>query len=122
MFEIGRICVKIAGRDARKKAVIIDVIDKNYVLIDGETRRRKCNINHLEPLNKIVKIKKKASPDIVKGIFKKELNIELSEKKPKIKKEKPKKKPKKQELKKTEKKPDKKEKLNKKSEKQKVKK
>ena len=61
MIDIGRICVKIAGRDAGKKCVVIDVIDDNFVMIDGETRRRKCNILHLEPLDKSVDIKKNAS-------------------------------------------------------------
>src|SRR3989338_9123688 len=61
MIEIGRLVVKIAGRDAGKKALIIDVIDDNYVMLDGETRRRKCNILHIEPLNQVVQIKKNAS-------------------------------------------------------------
>ena len=47
MFEIGKTCLKIAGRDAGKLAVIIDVLDETYVMIDGEVRRRKCNIYHL---------------------------------------------------------------------------
>ena len=51
MFEIGRLCVKIAGRDAGLKCLVVEVIDDNYVLIDGQTRRRKCNIKHLEPVS-----------------------------------------------------------------------
>jgi len=51
MYEVGRLCVKIAGRDAKGKCVIVDIVDKNSVLIDGQVRRRKCNIKHLEPLN-----------------------------------------------------------------------
>ncbi|MAG08197.1 50S ribosomal protein L14e, partial [Candidatus Woesearchaeota archaeon] len=47
--QIGRLVVKTAGRDAGKKALIVDSLDKSHVLIDGETRRRKCNIAHLEP-------------------------------------------------------------------------
>ena len=61
MFEIGKICIKIAGRDAGKVAVVVDVIDDKIVLIDGNVRRRKCNISHLEPLDGDVKIKKGAS-------------------------------------------------------------
>lgn len=57
IFDVGRVCVKIAGRDARKKCVVVEVIDNNFVLIDGETRRRKCNVSHLEPLNLVVEIK-----------------------------------------------------------------
>lgn len=65
MIEVGRLCVKIAGRDAGKKCAVVDVIDENYVLIDGETRRRKSNVLHLEPLDKTVDIKKGASHDAV---------------------------------------------------------
>ena len=71
MFEIGRICLKLAGRDAGKKAVIVDVLDNNFVLIDGETRRRKCNVKHLEPLNTSIKIRKAASHEAVAEEFSK---------------------------------------------------
>lgn len=35
LFGVGRICVKVAGRETGRKCVIVDVIDKNYVLITG---------------------------------------------------------------------------------------
>ncbi|MBI5393238.1 50S ribosomal protein L14e [Candidatus Woesearchaeota archaeon] len=63
MFSIGRVCFKIAGRDSNCKCVIVDVFDSNYVLIDGQTRRRKCNIDHLEPLPQTVAVDKNASHD-----------------------------------------------------------
>lgn len=88
MIEVGRICVKIAGRDAGLKCIVIDILDKNYVLIDGETRRRKCNILHLEPLKQVIKIKKNASHEEVKKEFEK-LGLKSRETKPKEKKEKP---------------------------------
>ena len=94
MYQIGRLCVKIAGRDARKKCVIVDVLDKFYVMIDGQTRRRKCNISHLEPLDKVLKISKGASHDAVVDALKDE-GIEVQEKKIKEKKEAPADKPKK---------------------------
>ena len=85
MFEIGRLCIKIAGRDANKKCLVVDIIDDNFVLIDGQTRRRKCNIIHLEPLDKVVKIKKNDSHDnVVKEL--KKIKISVSEKKVKRKK------------------------------------
>jgi ribosomal protein L14E/L6E/L27E len=41
MYEIGRICIKLKGKeDAGKKCVIIDHIDKNHVMVDGLTRRK----------------------------------------------------------------------------------
>ena len=80
MIEIGRIVVKIAGRDAGKKCVIVDVLDNNFVLIDGETRRRKCNVLHLEPLDKTVEIKEKAShEDVIEAL--KEIGIDVDIKK-----------------------------------------
>lgn len=82
MFEIGRLCIKIAGRDAGKKCVIVEKIDNVHVLIDGETRRRKCNINHLEPLNKKLEVNDKASHDEIKAVFEKE-GYSVRETKPK---------------------------------------
>ena len=89
MFEVGRICAKLAGREARCMCVVVDVVDKNYVLIDGQVKRRKCNRKHLEPTDKIVKIKKGAAhADVVKEL--KSIGIEVAEKKKKEPKEKPK--------------------------------
>ena len=69
MIEIGRVCVKLAGRDAGKKCVVVDFIDDNTVLIDGFTRRRKCNLRHLEPLEETLSIEKGASSDEVCSAF-----------------------------------------------------
>jgi large subunit ribosomal protein L14e len=90
MIEIGRLCLKTAGRDAGCKCVVVDILDERYVLIDGETRRRKCNILHLEPLSKVLKIEKGASHEVVKSEFKK-MGLEARETKPKEKKERPRK-------------------------------
>lgn len=90
MIEIGRLCVKTAGRDAGCKCVIVDILDNNYVLIDGGTRRRKCNILHLEALKDVVEIKKNASHEDVKKEFEK-LGLKVRETKPKPKTERPKK-------------------------------
>jgi len=89
MFEIGRLCLKIAGRDAGLKCVVIDKLDDNYVLIDGQTRRRKCNIKHLEPLDKVLKVKKGLGHDDVLKELKKQ-GIEVKEKVKRSKKAAPK--------------------------------
>ncbi len=65
-IEVGRICVKIAGREAGRKCVIVDIIDENFVLITGPkeisgVKRRRANINHIEPLDKKIEINKGAS-------------------------------------------------------------
>jgi len=60
-MKIGQVCVKIAGREANKKCIVVDIVDDTFVLIDGNVRRKKCNIKHLEPIDKILKISKNAS-------------------------------------------------------------
>lgn len=93
LMDVGRVCYKIAGREAGKLCVIVDVKDKKFVLIDGNVRRKLCNIAHLEPTELILKIKKGASTSEVHSALQKE-KLEVKEKKKKEKKtvEKPKKK------------------------------
>ncbi len=85
MMEIGRVCVKIAGRGAGNHCVIVDVIDDNFVMIDGNVPRKRCNVKHLEPLNIVLKIKKGASTDSVHEAMKSE-SIKVFTKKSKAKK------------------------------------
>ena|SRR3972149_694431 len=90
MIEIGRVCLKIAGRDSGKKCVVIDIVDNTFVMVDGQTRRKKVNIRHLEPTNAKISIKKGAShSDVSKELAK--LKIETKETKAKKPKPKPKK-------------------------------
>lgn len=61
--EVGRICVKLSGREAGRKCVVLDVIDKNFILVTGPfkvsgVKRRRVNINHIEPTEMKVEIKK----------------------------------------------------------------
>lgn len=69
-IEVGRICVKVYGREAGRKCVIVDIIDENFVLITGPkqltgVRRRRANIDHIEPLDKKIEVSKGASDDEV---------------------------------------------------------
>jgi large subunit ribosomal protein L14e len=84
MIEIGRVCVKIAGRDAGLKCVVVEDLGKNLVLVDGQTRRRKCNVAHLEPLNQKFDISKGASHDQVVKAFK-AVEVSIVERKSKAK-------------------------------------
>lgn len=70
IYEIGRVCVKTTGREAGKKCIIVEIIDKNFVLVDGlVVKRRRVNFKHLEPLKEKVKISKGAKhEDIEKAI------------------------------------------------------
>jgi large subunit ribosomal protein L14e len=75
-IEVGRICVKICGREAGKKCVIVDIIDKGFVLVTGPksvtgVKRRRANINHLEPLAEKIEIKRGASDEEVIEALKK---------------------------------------------------
>ncbi|MBD3304214.1 50S ribosomal protein L14e [Candidatus Woesearchaeota archaeon] len=88
MIETGRLCIKTAGRDAGKKCVIVEILDNKFVLIDGETRRKKCNQMHLEPLKDKIDIKKGASHADVAAEFKK-IGLKARETKPKAKKVRP---------------------------------
>jgi len=73
-IEVGRICVKTFGREAGKKCVIVDVIDKNFILITGpksvnKVKRRKANVNHIEPTQEKIEINRGAADeDIVEAL------------------------------------------------------
>jgi len=69
-IEVGRICVKRAGREARRKCVIVDIMDKSFVLITGPekvtgVKRRRVNINHVTPLQDKIEVKRGASDEEV---------------------------------------------------------
>ena len=87
MLDIGRVCVKTSGREAGKKCIVVASIDNKFVLIDGGVKRRKCNIAHLEPLDKVIKIKGKESKEQVLEACEK-AGIVLETKKKRVKKEK----------------------------------
>lgn len=68
-IEVGRVCVKIAGREAGKKCAIVDVIDEKFVEVVGPSiKNRKCNIKHLEPVDQIVEVESKDVEEIKKEI------------------------------------------------------
>jgi len=72
--EVGRICVKLAGRETGRKCVIIDVMDKSFVLITGPkkvtgVKRRRVNINHVKPLQDRIEIPRGASDEEVNAIL-----------------------------------------------------
>jgi len=69
-IEVGRICVKLTGREAGRKCVIVDIIDKNFALMTGPktvsgVKRRRININHIELLQEKITINRGASDEEV---------------------------------------------------------
>lgn len=118
-LAVGRVCMKIAGREAGKYCVVLKKENENFYLVTGPkvltgVKRRRCNQDHLEPTSNSLKIKAEASDKEVIAAFDKEgLLKKLGLKKPspevvkesaKKKKEKPKKEKKKEKPKKEEKK------------------
>ncbi len=80
VYEIGRVCVKTSGREAGSYCVVVDVIDKNYALVEGPNiRRRRVNFKHLEPIESKVDIKKGATDkDLTAAIKKAGLEAKMS--------------------------------------------
>ncbi|MBS3167825.1 hypothetical protein J4216_01740 [Candidatus Woesearchaeota archaeon] len=70
MVKVGEIALKIAGRDAGQLCAVVDVVDDKFVLVDGLTRRKKCNLIHLEFLGSQAKIKKGAKTEEVRKALK----------------------------------------------------
>ena len=69
-IEVGRICMKTAGRETGKKCVIVDVMDKSFVLVTGPkkvtgVKRKRANINHIAPLDDKLDLKRGASDEEV---------------------------------------------------------
>ena len=69
-IEVGRLCIKTAGRENGKKCVIVDVMDKSFVLITGPkaitgVKRKRANLNHIMPLDDKIEVKRGASDEEV---------------------------------------------------------
>ena len=69
IFNVGRLCVKIAGRDAGNTCVVVEKVDDTFVVIDGSTRRKRVNVKHLEPLLETVELPAGASHEEVSKLF-----------------------------------------------------
>jgi large subunit ribosomal protein L14e len=75
VMDVGRVCVKLTGREAGGRCVIVDVIDRNYVMVTGPeeltgVRRRRVNLSHLRPLDETVEISRNASDAEIAALFK----------------------------------------------------
>ena len=84
-IEVGRICVKVLGREAGKKCVIVDLMDKSFVLITGPkkltgVKRRRVNANHVEPMQDKIDIKRGASDEEVADALKTSDKLEMMKK------------------------------------------
>jgi len=68
-IEVGRVCVKISGREAGEKCAIVEVIDDKFVEVVGANiKNRRCNIGHLEPVDQTIEIKSDNIKEIKKEL------------------------------------------------------
>ena len=77
MIELGRVCLKTAGRETGKCCVVVNKIDDKFVLVTGpksltKVKRRRCNVEHLRPLEHRISIKADAKDSEVEQLMKKE--------------------------------------------------
>lgn len=80
-IEVGRVCVKVAGRESGRKCVIVDVMDKSFVVVTGPkkvtgVKRRRVNINHVAPTEDTIQIKRGASDEEVTEMIKADSKLE----------------------------------------------
>ena len=76
-LNVGKIAMKIAGREAGKYCVVLTNPKDNFVTVTGPkvltgVKRRRCNIDHLEPTQYQVKLEAEASDKKVIDALKKE--------------------------------------------------
>jgi large subunit ribosomal protein L14e len=74
-IEVGRVCVKLSGREAGRKCIIVEVMDKSFVLVTGPKKitgikRRRVNVNHVEPLQDKLDVERGASDEDVEKALK----------------------------------------------------
>lgn len=74
-MDVGRVCVKLRGREKGSRCVVVDVIDRNYVLVTGPleltgVRRRRVNMSHLRPLDEKLDIGRNASDEEILKLLK----------------------------------------------------
>src|SRR5438445_11898163 len=67
-FEVGRVCMKIAGHEAGRYCTVLKKLDKQFVLVSGPriltgVKRRKCNLAHLEALPYSLDVSESTSDD-----------------------------------------------------------
>ena len=71
VFEVGRVAVKTLGREAGYYCTVVEVIDQNFVLVEGlKVRRRRSNVRHLAPTPEKLDIEKGAKLEAIKKAVK----------------------------------------------------
>jgi len=75
-LDVGRVCMKVVGKEAGKYCVVVKKENKSFVLVSGPkmltgVKRRKANVTHLEPTKYTLEIKENAGEEEVLTAFEK---------------------------------------------------
>jgi len=66
-IEKGSVCIKTAGRNSGEKIVVLKLIDKTFVEIEGiRIKKKRCNITHLFPTGKKIEVSEKITQEELK--------------------------------------------------------
>ncbi len=74
MIEVGRVCMKTAGREMGRYCVVLKKVSDSFVMVTGPrlltgVKRRKCNIEHLQPTSYMLEVKDEAPDEDVLASF-----------------------------------------------------
>ncbi len=75
-LTVGTVCMKVAGRESGGICTVIKPVDKTFVMVTGPKlvtgiKRRRCNIEHLEPTEIKLDIKEDAVDEEIIEAYKK---------------------------------------------------
>lgn len=75
-LDVGTVCMKVAGREGGSVCCVVKPVDKTFVMITGPKpvtgiKRRRCNIEHLEPVGIKMDIKEDATDEEIIEAYKK---------------------------------------------------
>jgi len=75
-LNVGTVCMKVAGRESGSICTVIKPVDKTFVMVTGPRlvtgiKRRRCNIEHLEPTEIKLDIKEDATDEEIIEAYKK---------------------------------------------------
>ena len=73
-IEIGSLYIKTTGREKGKRCIIVDLMDKNFVLVTGPpqitgVKRRRVNLKHLSPTEEKIDVKKGATDKEIEQVL-----------------------------------------------------
>ena len=73
-IDIGSLYIKTSGGEKGKRCVIVDLMDKNFVLVTGPpqitgVKRRRVNLKHLSPTEEKIDVKKGATDKEIEQIL-----------------------------------------------------